>query len=67
MSDDGPISNNQQNEGFFCECGEFHEFGVYVMAHWDELLIHTCDKCGRQHEVKRGWVTPKKLVRKETW
>lgn len=38
--------------GFTCKCGEFHTFGVYVAAHSTETLIHTCEKCGRQHEVK---------------
>lgn len=39
-----------------CECGEEHVAGVYVMAHWDEELIHTCD-CGRKHSTLRGYVT----------
>lgn len=43
-------------EGFTCECGEFNPFGVYVMAHWYEALIHTCD-CGRRHTVRAGKVT----------
>jgi len=45
-------------EGFTCECGKFHEFGAYVMAHTHEELIHTCDNCGRQHGTKqlRVWL-----------
>ena len=41
-------------EGFTCECGKYHEFGVYVSAYWDLPLIHTCE-CGRQHTVQRGY------------
>ena len=42
-------------EGFNCAtCGKRHEFGMYVAAHWDELLTHTCDSCGAQHHVQRG-------------
>ena len=47
-------------KGFTCECGEFHEFGVWVAAHWSLSLVHTCDKCGRKHNVCRGLVTLKK-------
>lgn len=42
-------------EGFTCECGKFHVFGVYVMGHWGEELTHTCD-CGRRHIVQAGAV-----------
>lgn len=46
----------QKREGFVCECGKFHAFGVYVMAHWNDCLTHTCDECGNQHTVCRGRV-----------
>lgn len=52
-----------------CECGAKHEFGVYVMAHWDETLVHTCQSCGRKHNVRRGLVTlikPTKAKNKES-
>ena len=47
-------------KGFTCECGKFHDFGVYVMAHWSELLVHTCPECGRRHDVQRGRVALKR-------
>lgn len=37
-------------------CDRVHSFGVYVFAHWDDDLQHTCD-CGHQHSVLRGSVT----------
>ena len=36
-----------------CECGEEHELGTYVVAHWDVKLIHTCD-CKRKHSLQSG-------------
>jgi len=47
-------------KGFTCECGKFHEFGVWVAAHWDMPLVHTCDSCGAKHNVLRGMVSLKK-------
>ena len=26
------------------------------MAHWNEELIHTCEKCGQKHTVRAGKV-----------
>lgn len=43
-----------QAKGFTCECGTQHDFGMYVMSHWDTVLIHTCAACGAQHSVVRG-------------
>lgn len=51
------------DEGFVCECGQHHVFGVYIAAHWDERLIHTCD-CGRKHSVCRGHVSLLKVPAK---
>jgi hypothetical protein len=48
--------NNETPKGFTCECGESHAFGVYVFAHWDEALTHTCD-CGRKHVIRSGLAT----------
>lgn len=45
-------------KGFTCKCGEEHVFGVWVAAHWDMELLHTCPKCGRQSKVCQGTVTP---------
>jgi len=44
-------------KGFTCECGKQHDYPAYVYAHWDVPLVHTCDKCGRQHDVLRGKAT----------
>ena len=54
-----PMDNRtpKNGAGFSCPCGKFHLFGVYVAAHWNEHLTHTCDECGRQHSVKNGKVT----------
>lgn len=49
----------EDGKGFRCECGKWHPFGVYVMAHWTTLLLHTCDACGRKHDVLEGVATPK--------
>ena len=38
-------------EGFTCECGQYHDFGVYVAAHSRDRLVHTCNKCGAKHSV----------------
>lgn len=45
-------------KGFTCKCGAYHAFGVYVIAHWDLQLIHTCSKCKRSHHVRQGKATP---------
>lgn len=41
-------------KGFKCECGEWHDFVVYVYAHWDDTLYHKCLDCGRQHSIMGG-------------
>jgi len=45
-------------KGFTCKCGQYEEFGLYVAAHWDEVLIFTCPSCQRQYKVLRGVVRP---------
>lgn len=54
----------EERQGFTCECGKFHVFGVYVMAHWDEKLIHTCPECDRVHQVCRGRATLQRSPKK---
>ena len=49
-------------DSFTCECGKVHPLGVYVSAHWLEVLVHTCD-CGRRHSLHNGMV---KLMGKST-
>ncbi len=49
-------SPNQNPTGYTCPkkgCGRFHEFSVYVMAHWLVELVHICD-CGQTNFIKRG-------------
>lgn len=41
-------------KGFDCECGEHHTYPPYVFAHYDEPLLHTCEKCGRRHTILQG-------------
>lgn len=53
------MGKDEMKKGFICECGERHEFGMWVAAHWGERLVHTCPKCGRVHNVCRGRVTLK--------
>jgi hypothetical protein len=50
-------------KGFTCECGKYHEFGVWVVAHWREPLTHTCE-CGRVHHVRLGVAVLKRRIPK---
>lgn len=40
------------SKGFKCECGRYHQYGSYVVAHSDTKLIHLCG-CGREHSIFR--------------
>lgn len=41
-------------DGWDCTwCGKHEAFGVWVAAHWRELLSHTCE-CGAEHDLKAG-------------
>lgn len=42
--------------GYTCKCGVENRFHIYVYAHWDTQLEHTCE-CGRKNKVLRGVVT----------
>jgi len=44
-------------KGYTCECGKFHEYPVYVYAHWGIELAHTCDECKRKHMILEGLAT----------
>jgi hypothetical protein len=55
------VGDFEPSEKWPCECGELHDFGAYVAAHWRDRLTHTCPQCGAEHEVHAGRVT---LVRK---
>lgn len=57
------MKKKDEPKGFNCKnrtCKKWHDFGVYIFAHWDEEFIHTCSKCGQTHLVCRGKV--KKLL-----
>lgn len=41
-------------KGFKCGCGQWHEFAIWVYAHWDILITHKCDQCGRVHDIMQG-------------
>lgn len=41
-------------QGFTCACDTFHKYPGYVYAHWREVLPHTCDDCGAEHEIILG-------------
>lgn len=47
-------NNDELIKGFDCECGERHDYPVYVLAHYDEPFLHTCAKCKRKHAILRG-------------
>ena len=36
-------------------CGQEHELSIYVMAHFRDLITHTCT-WGAKHETKEGRV-----------
>jgi len=38
---------------YTCKCGRKNEFGVWVVAHWNDQLVHSCE-CGRKNQVLRG-------------
>jgi hypothetical protein len=40
-------------KGFTCECGTFNRFPPYVYAHWDIILVFTCE-CKRKYIIRRG-------------
>ena len=43
-------------KSFDCtKCRRTHHYPMYVYAHWDESLIHTCE-CGAKHELQSGHV-----------
>ena len=43
----------KETEGYECRCKRLNEYPIYVHAHWDVRLLHTCD-CGRKNEILRG-------------
>ena len=41
-------------KGYICVCGVFHQFAVWVYAHWHIPIDATCDKCGQHNTIVRG-------------
>jgi hypothetical protein len=37
-----------------CSCGEKHNWPMYVFAHWQDGLKHTCEKCGSKTFICEG-------------
>ena len=44
-------------KGFTCECKKYHEFHIWVFAHWDEILIFTCPECEQRYNIHKGIAT----------
>lgn len=43
------------SKGYNCKhCNAYHEFPMYVYAHWDIWLTAICTECGAEHEMLRG-------------
>jgi hypothetical protein len=51
------LDDKGERKGFVCECGEQERFPSYVFAHWLDVLNHTCEKCGRKHDIVCGLAT----------
>jgi transcription elongation factor Elf1 len=54
-------------KGFACEtCNKWHDYGMYVYAHWTDILRHQCDNCGAEHSIVKGqaWLKKKGRVPK---
>jgi hypothetical protein len=52
-------------QAFECACGKEERLGVYVFAHYQDKLLHTCD-CGRVNVIQNGVVlTPVKAPKKK--
>lgn len=48
------MTQKKPDSGYTCgTCGQYHAFALYVVAHWNTPLTHTC-KCGAVHYVLRG-------------
>lgn len=54
----------ERAKGFTCECGKYHAYAMYVYAHWQDLLKHTCDQCGAKHDILLGHATLRRKGKK---
>ncbi len=59
------MANGQQKnryelgDTFVCTCGAERTLtGMYLAAHWDELMGFTCEKCGKSYDMRRGMIWP---------
>lgn len=41
-------------EGFTCKCGFVVKYPAYVYAHWRDVLIYTCEGCGKKYSIVCG-------------
>ena len=41
-------------KGYICICGAFHQFAVWVYAHWHMPIDATCTTCGQHNTIVRG-------------
>lgn len=48
------IETQNNGNGIKCDCGHFEKFGLYVHAHWNDILTYTCEKCGNKCDIRRG-------------
>lgn len=51
-----PRAPVEPDDTWKCICGKVHELGVYVAAHWDIKLTHTCE-CGIERTLESGFLT----------
>ena len=58
----GSILQLKPSEQWQCSCGETYPLGMWVAAHWNERITHTCPKCGVKRWLCGGVLTtPGKL------
>lgn len=60
------MNESTQRSGFTCQCGEYHEFSIWVHAHWNELLTFTCPTCNAKYDILRGIAMLDKRQKKKT-
>lgn len=38
-------------------CGHRRRYALYVVAHWRELFIGTCESCGKKYKTQMGHIS----------
>ncbi len=56
MNPAAKMNPEKMQPGYTCLCGEYHGFGMWVAAHWHEVLTNTCGACNRTNTLKEGQV-----------